>query len=129
MYTCIRISIMIKDYDLNQPINKNKATQGGKYIFSYILDGHQNWNSSLLETWRQEMEQGPWRNVPTALIAMTYAVCFLTLYRNTSPGMALPKGNWALPHQTLLKKMSHRLASRPILCRHFYFQLRIPLSK
>ena len=30
---------MIKDYDLNQPINKNKATQGGNiYLVIYLKD-------------------------------------------------------------------------------------------
>lgn len=39
--------------------------------------------------------------------------------KTTSPGMASLIMDWALPHQSLLKKISHRLAYIPPLWRHF----------
>lgn len=46
--------------------------------------------------------------------------------RTTSPGVAWPTVNWALPHQLSIKKMSHKLATRPISC---IFSVEVPSSQ
>ena len=63
--------------------------------------------------------QRPWRVLLTDLLLMACTACFLKEPRTTSPGMAPPKVGWALPHQSLSKKITYRLANSLILWRGF----------
>ena len=42
----------------------------------------------------------------TGLLLMACSACFLIESRTTSPGMASPTRDWALSHQSLIKKMT-----------------------
>lgn len=46
----------------------------------------------------------------TCFLLTVYSVCFLIEPRITSPGVAPPTKGWALIHQSLIMKMSYRLA-------------------
>jgi hypothetical protein len=54
----------------------------------------------------------------TGLLIMACSACFLIEPRTTSPRMASPTMGWALPNQSLIKKMPYSLACSPILWRH-----------
>jgi hypothetical protein len=54
-----------------------------------------------------------------SLFPMASLTCYLTEAKTTSPGMAPPTMNWALSHQSLIKKMLYRLACSLILRMHF----------
>jgi hypothetical protein len=49
---------------------------------------------------------------------MAYSAFFIET-RTTSPGIAPPTMGWALPYQTLIKKVPYRLAYSLILWRYF----------
>jgi hypothetical protein len=55
----------------------------------------------------------------TELLLMALSACFLIEPRITSPGIVPPTMGWALPHQSLIKKMPYSLVYNPILRRHF----------
>ena len=55
------------------------------------------------QTWRQELMQRPWRDAAYWL-TMACSVCLLIEPRTVSPGMA-PLTQWALPHQSTIKKI------------------------
>ena len=59
----------------------------------------------------------------TDLLLMAFSACFLIEPRTTSPGVSLPTMSWALPLQSLIKKMSHRLVCSPILWRHLLLEV------
>ena len=69
--------------------------------------------------WRQELMQRPWRGA--AYWLALYDLLSLLSYRtqNHSPGVATPTMGWALPHQSLVKKIHYRSAYSQILWRHF----------
>lgn len=48
--------------------------------------------------------------------------CLVMSSRAACPGVAPLQMSWALPHQTLIKKMHYRLASRPIQGRHSLYE-------
>jgi hypothetical protein len=48
-----------------------------------------------------------------------FSACFLREPRTTRPGITLSTMDWALLHQSLVKKMPFSLASSLILWRHF----------
>ena len=96
-----------------------KATWGGKgYISlnSQVILHH--WGKSSRNS-RQEVMQKPWRNSVSCLLPIACSACFLLAPRTTCPGVATPTVGWALPDPPLIKKMHHRLAQKPIWCRHF----------
>lgn len=62
----------------------------------------------------------------TGLLIMACLSCFLLSYRDLGPpaqGMAPLTMGWALPRQSLIKKMSYRLAHHLILWRHFSIEV------
>jgi hypothetical protein len=56
----------------------------------------------------------------TGLLPMACSACFLIEPRTTSPGLAPPTMGWALPHQSIIKKIPYRLAYRLILMEAFF---------
>ena len=103
-----------------------QATWEGKGLFclgSHIIVHH--WRKS-----GQELKQG--RNLEAGADAEAMEECCLLVCSSwlvqpaffieattTSPGMAPPTMGWALPHQSLIKKMPYRLAHIPISLRLF----------
>lgn len=61
------------------------------------------------EPWKQELKPSPLRNA-----AYCSSNGFVLAPRTTSPGVAPAAANWALPHQSSIKKTSHRLLHRPL---------------
>jgi hypothetical protein len=59
------------------------------------------------------------RMLHTGLLSLACSLCFLIHPRTTCPGLIPPTVAWALPHQSLILKMSHRLACRPNWLQHF----------
>jgi hypothetical protein len=51
----------------------------------------------------------------TGLLLTAYSACFLATPRTTRTDGAPPTMGWVLSYQSLIKKMSYRLASRTIL--------------
>ena len=95
----------------------NKSNSGKKGYLACILSYHCSSSKELgAGTWRQELMQRPWRVLLTALLHMTWLSCFLTEPRTSSPGMAPPTIDQAVPHQSL---MFYRLACSGVLWRHF----------
>jgi hypothetical protein len=88
-------------------------------ISQSIIEGNQDRNSHGAGTWKQKPIQRPWRRMLTGLLPIAWSACFLIEPRTTSPGMAPPTMGWALPHQSVIKKMPSSLAYNPILWRHF----------
>jgi len=56
------------------------------------------------------MMQKPWRSAANDLLPKACSACFPVEPRTTSPAMVPPTVGWALPHQSLIKKISYRLA-------------------
>lgn len=54
----------------------------------------------------------------TGLLLLACLTCFLIGLSTTSPGMGPPKMDWALPHQSLIKKASYRSAYNLVLRRY-----------
>ena len=71
------------------------------FILLFIMERSQGSNSNR----RQELMQRPWKVLLTGLLSMACSACLLKKPRATSPGMALPTMGWALPYQSLIKKM------------------------
>ena len=72
-------------------------------------------------SWRQELWQRPWRPA-----AWWIASCGLLSFFSPTSYNQLPRDDsahmaWVLPHQSPVKKMSHRLAYRPVLWKHFSY--------
>jgi hypothetical protein len=55
------------------------------------------------------------------LLSMVCSDWYHTEPITTRPGMAPPTMGWAFPHQSLTKKMPHRLAYSPTFWRHFLY--------
>jgi hypothetical protein len=103
--TCLRVSIA-------------EIKQWRKSLFQFTLPVDSR--PSLRE---QELEGRRWCRghggiLLNGLFLMACSACFLIEPRTTCPGMAPPTMGWALPHQSLIKKMPYRLAHSPLL-RHF----------
>jgi hypothetical protein len=75
-----------------------------------IIKGSQDWNSTKAGTWRQELMQRPWRNAAYWLAPHGLLILLSTKPRTTSPGVVPPTMDWALPHQSLIKKIINKLA-------------------
>jgi hypothetical protein len=94
-----------------------KTTWRGRVCLAYtfialcITEGSEDRNSNREGTWRQELIDGGHGGVLLSLLS----------YRpqDHSPGVAPPTMSWALPHQSLVKKMSYRLAYNLNLWRYF----------
>lgn len=59
-------------------------------------------------TRRQELKQRPWKSA-TYCLALHGLFCFFIHPRSTCPEVAPSTMDWGLPHQSLIKKMLHRL--------------------
>ena len=79
--------------------------------------------SSAYWLWRQELMQRPWRGTAYWLAPHDLFILLSIESRTTSPGMAPPTMDWALPHQSLIKKTPYRTAYTLSLWGHFRFIL------
>lgn len=71
----------------------------------------------------------PWRNCCLwTCWLMACSAYFLKWARTTSPGVAPSAMGWTILHQSLVKKMSHKLSHRPTWWGHF-FQLMFSLPQ
>ena len=91
----------------------------------FISESSQDRNSNREGTWRQEPMQRPQKG---AYQLASYSLLSLLHYRTQDhqprdgPAhnrLAPPTMGWALPHQSLIKKMPCRLAYSLVLWRHF----------
>ena len=106
--------------------HQTKATCGGKGFFSsyfHITVHHRRKSEQKLQQSRN-LEAGADAEATEeccllACSPMACSTCFIIKLGTTSPGVAPPTMGWALPHQSLIKKMPHRLAYSPILWRCF----------
>jgi hypothetical protein len=86
------------------------ATWGGRVYLAYtstslfMMEGSQDRNSNKAGTWRQELM------LLTGLLLMACSACFCIAHRTTCLGMATTTMGQAIAFQSLIKKMSHRLA-------------------
>ena len=87
-------------------------------ILLFIIEVSQDGNSNRAGTWRQELMQKPWRGA--AYWLAPHGLFSLLSYRTrtTSPGVAPPTMGWALPCQSLIKKMFYRRL-QPYIWNHF----------
>lgn len=82
-----------------------------RFIWLTLPLGSQGRNSNRTGTWRQEVKQN--QRITTAwLLSLTHSACFLIQPWTSCPGVALPKMVRALPHQSLMEKIPHKLADR-----------------
>jgi hypothetical protein len=89
-------------------------------ISLFIIEGSQKRNSNRSGTWRQELMQRPRGSAVYCLVLHgLLRLHFLIGPRTTSTGIAAPTMGWALPHQSLIKKMFYMTAYRQTLWRHF----------
>ena len=94
----------------------------GKGFICFILPHHSPSSKEVMTGTQagQEPElRNRWRGhgglLLTGLLIKACSICFLRESRTTSPGMAPPTMHWALPHKSLIEKLSYS----PILWRHF----------
>ena len=99
---------------------EKKQIEKGKGLLGLSFSQSQDRNLSRAGTWRQDLMQRPWRGLLPGLLIMICSVCSLTQPRTTSLGMQPHTMAWVLTHQSLIKKMSYRLAYSPILRRHYF---------
>jgi len=88
-------------------------------VLLLIIKGSKARNSNSTVMWRGELRKGYGGVLFTGWLTIACLVYFLIGLRASSSGMALPTISWALPHQSVIKKMSHRFAYSPIFWRHF----------
>jgi hypothetical protein len=74
-------------------------------------------NSNRAGTWREELMQRPWRHAAYWLVLQ--GSLSLLCYRTITPRTVPPTMGWDLLHQSLIKKMTYRLAYNLILWKHF----------
>lgn len=67
----------------------------------------------------QELKQQPWRVLLTGLRSMACSGTFLVQHRNTFLGVAPPTVRLILLHQSLIRKISHRIAYEPTWWNYF----------
>lgn len=70
---------------------------------------------------RQELNQKAWKIVFTGMFFMDFLAWFLTCFRITCLGVAIPTMDWDFLCQSSTKKITHRLARRPIWWRNFLY--------
>ena len=69
----------------------------------------------MVGTWRQALLQRQQRELLPGLLLMACSACFLIEPRTTSPGMAPLTMGWALPYQSIMKKIPYSLSYSPTL--------------
>jgi hypothetical protein len=82
------------------------------------MQSHEGRNSHSRKM-EEELMQRAWKVMLNDLVLIACSACFLIEPRTTSSGMAIPTMGWALPCQSLVKKMPYRLAYGPVLWRQF----------
>jgi hypothetical protein len=85
-----------------------------------VTEWSQGRTSSRAVTYGHELERKPWRSL--AFWLTPHGLCILLSYdtQDLQPRVTLPTVTWALPHQSPVKRMYHRLAQTCSL-------LRVPL--
>ena len=110
MYVSVRATIaVVKHHDRKQ------CGEGRVYLaFSSIIKSIEVRNSSRAGTWRQQLMQKPWRGAAywCAQRSLLSLLSYRTQEDQSRDGTTM---GWALPDQSLIKKMPYSL----ILRRHF----------
>jgi hypothetical protein len=75
-----------------------------------ITEGSQGSNSKGAGSWRQELMQRPWRNAAYWLTPHRLLSLLSQRTQDHQPRVVLLIMGWALPHQSLIKKMLYRVA-------------------
>ena len=101
--TCLALFYFISLSELLMPFLTSstnimtKKQVGEEMVYSaytstllFITKGSQDWNSHRAVTWRQELMQRPWRNVPYWLASPGLLSLLSYRTKTTSPGMAPP---------------------------------------
>jgi len=104
MLLWVTITVM-KHHDQKQ-IGEERVCLVYTSILPSITEGSQDRNPNKAGTWRQELRQRPWRVLLTGLLSMACWIWCLIESKTTSPGMEPSTISWALPHRSLIKKMS-----------------------
>lgn len=67
------------------------------------------------ENWKQELMENPWRSTAYWLVPHSFLSLLSYKTQNHQSRMALPTVDWALPRQSLTKKMPYMLGCSPII--------------
>ena len=78
------------------------------FILLYIIEESQDRDSHKAETWRQGLMPTPGKGAAYGSLLWACSGSFLIEPRATNPGMKPSIMGWALPHQSLIKKMPYR---------------------
>ena len=109
--TCLRVSIAVMKHHVQKQLGEERVyVPHSSFIQQFVTKSNEGRNWSWTGTWRQELMWRPQRSAAYWL-APNDLLCLLTELRTVSPGIEPPTMSWALPHQSIIKKMPHRLPS------------------
>lgn len=95
----------------------------GKGLFQLTLPHHCLFKDSRAETqgrvgtWRKKLQQRSWRSTASWLAPRGLLFCLFKYPRETYVGWTLPTVACALLRRSSVKKLPHRLSSKPVLWR------------
>jgi hypothetical protein len=95
-----------------------KSRLGGKGLFYFITWFIIKGSWERTQTGQEHGGRRSWRMLLTDLLLMACSACFLMELRTNSSLMTPPTMDWALPHQSPIKKMPYRFDCSLILGRH-----------
>ena len=79
------------------------------FVSLFFTKGSQDRNSHRAGTWRQELMQRTWRGAAYWLASPGLLSLLSYRTQDYQPRMVPPTMGWALPHQSLIKKMPYSL--------------------
>jgi hypothetical protein len=107
----VRITIAMMKHHGQKQVGEERVSLTHTSISYSISEGHQGKNSSSSKTWKHELMQRQWRGAADWLAHRgLFSLLSYSTQDHQPQWIVLPIIDWALLHQSLMKKMPYRLA-------------------